>query len=116
MRLTTPLTLKDSLVVSGKFRISQMDLPVDVPETQSTFPNASDYFTAFFNSEHQGWRPQNWLGLRFRALRVPEPNGSALVELTYTTQRWRTGPALPDDPQHVEPDDQWHTFVVLYNP
>jgi hypothetical protein len=114
------LTLKDALRIDGRFRVTQMDLPVDVPgvRTLSGFHNASDYFIGFFNSERQGWRPQNWLGVRFRALRLPGKNGSALVECTYTTKTWRTGPAPTTSKAetHIEPDNQWHPFTIDYDP
>ncbi len=76
-----PLTMDTPLSFSGSFVLME-------GRSIMSYHTLCETFIGFFNSAEQGWRPKNFMGIRFMGSN--EPDG-VMIEVTYTTRRRSAG-------------------------
>ncbi len=118
-----PLSMDTPLSFSGGFVLME-------GRSIMSYHTLCETYIGFFNSEEQGWRPKNFMGIRFMG--TNEPDG-VLIEITYTTRRRSANGALLEKggsvPQtglikeldgsrmlRIAPDGKRHEWTFQYNP
>ncbi len=122
-KLIEPLSMNTPLSFSGSFVLME-------GRSIMSYHTLCETFIGFFNSAEQGWRPKNFMGLRFMGSN--EPDG-VMIEVTYTTRRRSAGGPLLEKggslPKtglikeldasrmlRISPDCKRHEWTFVYNP